>query len=178
MSSKEYIKVEMKEHDDIFLSISGGDLKKKMSQNVAMPLKCILKDEDVAKPLKSNSEDEDNEDVAKTLKLNSEDEDIFKSICGGDLKKKFSQIATNTFKSKSVDVHITGPFHKSGKSHWVIVYGDCGKAYVLKAQFILVYVSCLLRDWEKVKKTKVNIDHCNTYYETGICKFEFGPENL
>ncbi len=54
-----------------------------------------------------------------------------------------------------VDVHITGPFHKSGKSHWVVVYGDSRKAYVLKAQFTLVYVSCLLHDWEKVKKQRL-----------------------
>jgi hypothetical protein len=58
------------------------------------------------------------------------------------------------------------------------VWGDSGKAYVLKAQFILVYVSCLLCDWEKVKKTKVNIDHCNTHYEIGIHKFKFDPDSL
>jgi hypothetical protein len=137
-----------------------------------------LEDEDVAKPLKSNSEDDEDEDVAKPLKSNSEVEDVFKSICGGDLKKKFSQIAANTFKSKLIDVHITEPFFKYGKNHWVVVYVDSGKAYVLKAQFILVHVSCLLRDWEKVKKQKNNFYHCNTYYEIGICKFKFGPESL
>ncbi len=117
-----------------------------MSQNVAKPLKCNLEDEDEAKPLKYNSEDEQDEDVVKPLKSNSEHEDIFKSIFGGDLKMKISQTAANTFKSKSIDVHIIGPFHKSGKSHCVVVYGDSGKAHVLKAQFILIYVSCLLRD--------------------------------
>jgi hypothetical protein len=146
-NDEEYIKVETKEDDDIFKTISGGDLKKKMSQNVAKPLKCNLENEDVAKPLKSNSEDEEDEDVVKPLKSKSEDEDIFKSICGGDFKeKKKSQFVANSFKSKSVDVHITGPFHKTGKSCWVVVCGDSGKAYVLKAQFILVYVSSQLRD--------------------------------
>jgi hypothetical protein len=86
--NEEYIKVETKEDDDIFKTISGGDLKKKMSQNVAKPLKCNLENEDVAKPLKSNSEDEEDEDVVKPLKSKSEDEDIFKSICGGDFKEK------------------------------------------------------------------------------------------
>jgi hypothetical protein len=33
--------------------------------------------------------------------------DIFKSICGGGLKKKFSDNVGKTFKSKSVHVHIT-----------------------------------------------------------------------
>jgi hypothetical protein len=69
----------------------------------------------------------------------------------------------NTFKSNSIYIHITGPFcnKKTGKSHWVVVYGDSGKAYVLKPRFIWKYLSCLLFDWEKVKKTKVNIDHCS-----------------
>ncbi len=100
-----------------------------------------MEDGDVAKPLKSNSEDDKDENAVKPLKFNIEDEDIF----------KFSQKAANTFKSKSDDVHITGSFHKSGKCNWILVYGKCGKAYVLKAQFISVYVNCLLRDWEKVK---------------------------
>jgi hypothetical protein len=69
-NDEEYIKVETKEDDDIFKSISGGDLIKKMSQNVAQPLKCNLEDKDVSKPLKSNSEDEEDEDVVKPLKSN------------------------------------------------------------------------------------------------------------
>jgi hypothetical protein len=48
---------------------------------------------------------------------------------------------------------------------------------VLKPQFIWKYLSCLLFDWEKVKKTKVNIVHCSTYYEIGIQKYEFGTES-
>ncbi len=79
-----------------------GDLKKKMSQH-----------------------------VAESVKSNSEDENVFKSICGGNSWKKIAQ--NNTFKSNPVDIHITGSFRnkKSGKSYWVIVYGDSGKAYVL-----------------------------------------------
>ncbi len=38
-------------------------------------------------------------------------------------------------------------------------------------------MSCLSFVWEKVKKTKVNIDHCSTYYEIGIQKYEFGTES-
>jgi hypothetical protein len=57
------------------------------------------------------------------------------------------------------------------------VYGDSGQSYVLKPWFIWKYLSCLLLDWEKVKKTKVNIDHCYTYYEIGIQKYEFGIES-
>jgi hypothetical protein len=48
---------------------------------------------------------------------------------------------------------------------------------VLKPQFIWKYLKCLLFDWEKVKKTKINIDHCSTYYKIGIRKYEFGSES-
>ncbi len=93
------------------------------------------------------------------------------------MRKKLAE--SNTFKSNSIDTHITGPFSnkKTGKSHWVVVYGDSGKSYVLKTCFIGKYLSCLLLDWKKVKKTKVNIDHVFTYYEIGIRKYEFGAEN-
>ncbi len=89
-------------------------------------------------------------------------------ICGGDLRKKLAE--SNTFKSTSIDVHITGPFRnkKTSKSHWVVVYGDSGKSCVLKPWFIWKYLNCLLFVWEKVKKTKVDIDHCSTYYKIGI----------
>ncbi len=105
---------------------------------------------------------------------------IFKSICGGDSKKKISKNAAKTFKSNSVDVHINGPFcnNNSGKSHWAIVYGESGNAYTHKAQFITAYMSCQLQDREKVKKLQVHIDHCNTYYEIGICKNEYAPKSL
>jgi hypothetical protein len=69
--------------------------------------------------------------VVETVKSNSEDESVFKSICGDDMRKKLTK--NNTFKLNLVDRHITGPFHnkKTGKSHWVVVYGDSGKTYVL-----------------------------------------------
>ena len=57
------------------------------------------------------------------------------------------------------------------------MYGESGKSYVLKPQFIGKYLSCLLVDWMKVKMTNVNINHVSTYYEIGIRKYEFGAEN-
>ncbi len=101
--------------DDVVNQMTEGDLKKKVSQH-----------------------------VVDTAKSNSEDENVFKLICGGDLRKKLAE--STTFKSNSIDIHITGPFRnkKTGKSHWVVVYGDSGKSYVLKPQFIWKYLSCLL----------------------------------
>ncbi len=108
----------------------------------------------------------------------SDEENIFKSICVGDLKKKLADTAVNHFKPNTVDVHITGPFHHSGKSHWVVVYGENKQAYMLKLTFISVYVSCLLCEWTKVTKSNINVDHCNMYYDIGTRKHQFGPESL
>ncbi len=103
-----------KTDDDVFDTITKGDLKKKMSQH-----------------------------VVETVKFNSKDENVFKSIGGSNLRKK--NAGNNTFKSILVDIHITGPFcyKKTGKSHWVVVYGDSGNSYVIKRQFIWKYLNCL-----------------------------------
>ncbi len=138
----------------------------------------------VAKSSKSNNAKHlkstcgDNLDTKLSESSMSGDGQIFKSICGGNLKEKLADTAVNHFKQNSVDVHITGPFHHSGKSHWVVVYGENKESFMLKAQFISVYISCLLRDWVKVTKSKTNIDHCKTYYDIGICKHQFGSESI
>jgi hypothetical protein len=59
----------------------------------------------------------DNLDTKLSESSMSGDDQIFKSICGGNLKKKLADTAVNHFNQNSVDVHITGPFHHSGKSH-------------------------------------------------------------
>jgi hypothetical protein len=145
--------------------------KMKMSEYVAKSSKS-----NNAKNLKSTCGD--NLDMKLSESSMSGEYQIFKSICGGYLKKKLADTAVNHFKQNSVDVHITGPFHHSGKSHWVVVYGENKEAFMLKAQFILVYISCLLRDWVKVTKSNINIDHCKTYYDIGIRKHQFGSESL
>ncbi len=139
----------------------------------------------MAKPSKSNNAKNlkstcgDNLDTKLSESSMSGDDQIFKSISGGDSKKKLADTAVNHFKQNSVDVHITGPFHLSGKSHWVVVYdGENKEAFMLKAQFILVYISCLLRDWVKVTKSNISIDHCETNYDIVICKHQFGSESL
>jgi hypothetical protein len=66
------VKNEKKTDGDVFGTITERDLKKKMSQ-------C----------------------VEETVKSNSEDENVFKSICGGNLRKKVAE--NNIFKSTVVD---------------------------------------------------------------------------
>jgi hypothetical protein len=58
------------------------------------------------------------------------------------------------------------------------VYGDFGQAYMLKAQFIGVYLETLFKEREKVMKSNVNVNHCKSYYEIGICMEEYGEDNL
>jgi hypothetical protein len=102
------------------------------------------------------------------------------TILEGNFKKTVSENVAKAVKSNSMDVHITGPFlnKKTGKSHWVVVYGDFGKAYMLKAQFIGVYLETLFKESKKVIKSNVNINHCKSYYEIGIRMEEYGEDNL
>ncbi len=82
--------------------------------------------------------------------------------------------------SNSMDVHITGPFSnkKTGKSHWVAVFGDFGQAYMLKAQFIGVYLETLFKGRETVMKSNVDINHCESYYEIGFRMEKYGEDTL
>jgi hypothetical protein len=164
--------------DDVYNVVKNqmtkGDSKNKMPKHAVETVKSSIEVENVFKggDLKKNN----------TMKLSessmSDEDNIFKSICVGDLKKKLADTAVNHFKPSSDNVHITGPFHHAGKSHWVVVYGENKQAFMLKGQFILVYVSCLLREWKKVTKSNINVHHCNTYYDIAICKHQFGFENL
>jgi hypothetical protein len=102
------------------------------------------------------------------------------TIFAGNLKKTISENVLKTVKSNSMNVHITGPFlnKKSGKSHWVVVCGDFGQAYMLKAQFIGVYLETLFKEREKVTKSNVNINQGKSYYEIGIFMEDYGEDNL
>jgi hypothetical protein len=59
-----------------------------------------------------------------------------------------------------------------------MVYGDFGQAYMPKAQFIGVYLETLFKEREKVMKSNVDINHCISCYEIGICMEEYGEDNL
>jgi hypothetical protein len=61
-----------------------------------------------------------------------------------------------------------------GKSNWVVVYGDNGQSWLLKAQLISGYIEYLL---SQVKKSSIDIVHCKTYHEINIRQHEFGQEN-
>jgi hypothetical protein len=48
---------------------------------------------------------------------------------------------------------------------------------MLKAQFIRVYLETYFKESEKVMKSNVDINHCKSYYEIGICMEEYGEDN-
>jgi hypothetical protein len=89
MDDDDDIEIERKKDGDDFNSISEGDLKKKMSQHMAIKIE------------------------------RKKDNDIFNTICERDLKKNMSQHVTETFKSNSEDensfksiwhcAHMSGP---------------------------------------------------------------------
>ncbi len=129
---------------------------------------------------RNNSKSDDLGEVNNTtFKFDNYNEDafVFDFIFGNDLKKEVTKNIKLSMKTDTVDIFITGLFHnaKTGKSYWIVVYGDYGSAWTLKSQFIKGYIGTLLT---KVKKSTINIGHSNSYYDINICKYEFGKESV
>jgi hypothetical protein len=85
-----------------------------------------------------NSKSDDFGEVNNTtFKFDNNDKDasIFDSICGNDLKKEVAKNVKSSMKTDTIDIFITGPFcnAKTGKSYWIVVYGDYGSAWTLKS---------------------------------------------
>jgi len=52
-------------------------------------------------------------------------------------KKVEHNMKNSSSQSNQLDVFVTGPFrNKNYKSHYVVVFGDIKKAYVLKSPFL------------------------------------------
>ncbi len=67
---------------------------------------------------------------------------MFMILFMGDLKLKVAENVNKSSTTNSFEVYITGPFCKSKtcKSHWVLVHGDNGNAWMLKFEFICGYL--------------------------------------
>ena len=110
-------------------------------------------------------------------KNSDNDEFIFASISGSDLKKEVARNVLTSMKTDTVDIFISGPFRnvKSGKSSWIVVFGDYGSAWTLKSQFIKGYIGTLLT---KVNRPNIDTGHSSSYYDINIRKYEYGEESV
>lgn len=106
-----------------------------------------------------------------------EDASIFASINGNDLKKEVAKNVKSSMKTNTVDIYITGPFRnaKTGKSSWIVVFGDYGSAWTLKSQFLKGYIGTLLK---RIKMPNINISHTDSFHDINIRKYEYGKESL
>ncbi len=85
---------------------------------------------------------------------------MFKNLFRGDLKLKVAENVNKSSKTNSIGVYITGPFcsSKTRTSHWVVVYGDNGNAWMLKSEFICGYLSAVLPGH---RQRIIGINHCH-----------------
>ncbi len=102
---------------------------------------------------------------------------MLKNLLSGDLKLKVAENVNKLSKTNSIGVYITGPFCniKTHKSHWVVVYGDNGNAWMLKSEFTHGYLLAVLPGQ---RQSIIDINHCHTYEDIHIRKDEFGPESV
>ena len=71
-------------------------------------------------------------------------DDMFNNLFSGDLKQEVAENVKKMTNLNSVPIYIMGPFRngKTCKSYWVVVYGDCGTAWMVKSIFIKGYLAC------------------------------------
>jgi len=107
------------------------------------------------------------------------DDDVF-DLCGGNFKEELSTNISKSVKTNMLDVYVTGPFinQKTGKSHYVVVFGAFLKAWPLKDAFLRGYLKTLANKLNSVKNAKIDTNHCLSYTEINIRKNEFGKESL
>ena len=102
---------------------------------------------------------------------------MFNNLFSGDLKQEVAENVKKMTNSNSVPIYITGPFRngKTCKSYWVVVYGDCGTAWMVKSIFIRGYLAQLL---SRHQQNNIDSNHCHTYEDINIRKEEFGLESV
>jgi hypothetical protein len=78
-----------------------------------------------------------------------------------------------------LDVYVTGPFNngKTGKSHFVVIFGAFLKAWPLKDSFLCGYLHTLATKMNSVKDSKIDTNHCHLFTEINIRKHEFGKDS-
>lgn len=96
----------------------------------------------------------------------------FETLFDNNFKSKFEDNVKTASKPSTMEVFVTGPFHKSntGMSYYVVVFGDLNKAFVLKSMFIKSYLATVL----SVSGLNKECDNCNTFYDFNISKLKFG----
>jgi hypothetical protein len=79
--------------------------------------------------------------------------------------------------AKHLEVHVSGPFQntKIGKSYWIVVFGNNGRMWLIKPEFVTGYLQCLLAE---IETTNIDNGYCKNYYEINICQQEFGQDSI
>jgi hypothetical protein len=101
-------------------------------------------------------------------------------VAGRNFKEELSNNISKAIKSNALDVYVTGPFNnlKTGKSHFVVIFGSFLKGWLLKDSFLCGYLHTLASKMNSMKDSKIDTSHCQSYTEINIRKHEFGAENL
>ncbi len=89
-------------------------------------------------------------------------------VCGDELKKEVSTNITKANKSEPVEDDVCGPFmnSKTGQGSYIVIFGVLRKAWTLKALFLRGYLGTLVEKLNSRKDTSINVEHCETYYDT------------
>jgi len=101
-------------------------------------------------------------------------------VCADELKNEISSSIIKSFFSEPVDVDVCRPFKsfKTGQGSYIVIFGALKKGWTLKASFLCGYLGTLVERMNSRKNTRINVEHCETYYEFNIKQVKFGNESL
>lgn len=122
---------------------------------------------------KRNESDEDDSSLTVGMGNGYSNNNVnFETLFDNNFKSKFEDNVKTASKPSTMEVFVTGPFHKSntGMSYYVVVFGDLNKAFVLKSMFMKTYLATVL----SVSGLNKECDNCNTFYDFNISKIQFG----
>jgi hypothetical protein len=104
------------------------------------------------------------------------DTDVF-DMFGSDVKEELAVNNDKVIKSDALDVHFRGPFNnvKTKQTHYVVVFRSVGKAWTMKESFLRTYIHTFACRMNSMKKSNIDVDHCQSYYKLNIRSMSMEP---
>jgi hypothetical protein len=102
---------------------------------------------------------------------------MYDKMFSGDFYANVTKTIKTSSTTKKLEVYVTGPFcnKNTGKTNWILVFGDIRRVFFLKSEFTRGYIeNCL----ESVKGRNIDVIHYKTFYNINNSMKEFGIDSV
>jgi len=99
---------------------------------------------------------------------------------GGNFKDELAKSCNKAMKSEALDVFRIQSVQKCANQRNALCcrLWFFGKAWTLKASFLRTYLHIIAGKMNSMKGSKVDLNHCHSYYKINTRKHEFGSESV